>query len=157
MEFNVLLIAISGYKYPVSTQKTVSDTLLCWETYYLTWMTSSWYFRPRDPLGQKFDSSWIKYMYSSGRSPWFDHKSLLEYKCTVYYTKATEAFPWVAMWELVSNLSYASWLQCLYTAISFPEMILSNHNFHSSVTIIYLWWYSTVCLLCYCVVKGLDL
>lgn len=156
MEFNVLLIAISGYKYPVSTQKTVSDTLLCWETYtiWLEWQVL-------DILDHviHLDKSLTPHG-SSTCTPLGDHPGLIKrvgWNTNALFTKATEAFPWVAMWELVSNLSYASWLQCLYTAISFPEMILSNHNFHSSVTIIYLWWYSTVCLLCYCVVKGLDL
>lgn len=77
---------------------------------------------------------------SSTCTPLGDHLGLIKGVCwntNALFTKAIEAFSWVAMWELVSNLSYqndnsqginskeslsASWLQCLYTAISFPEI-----------------------------------
>ena len=118
MEFNVLLIAISGYKYPVSTQKTVSDTLLCWETYtiWLEWQVL-------DILDHviHLDKSLTPHG-SSTCTPLGDHPGLIKrvgWNTNALFTKATEAFPWVAMWELVSNLSWAD-----YSVFTQPYLFL---------------------------------
>lgn len=54
-----LLIAISGYKYPLSTQETIKLLMISFHTgkhsIWLEWQAPSWDLRPGDQLGQRFD------------------------------------------------------------------------------------------------------